>query len=271
MFVTAIYSQKGGVGKTTTALNLCAALREAGESALLIDLDPRGDLSALMGVVAPACGSAEILAHPNCVNDSISICANGTSLISASPRLLKTEASLAQTHDSAYRLRRALACLETKYDHAIIDCAPSLSVGTLNAIATANLVISPVLFDVLSFRAFIDSQTVVSTVREATGCEVVFRGLPTLFERRFTLQTELLAEMKTIAPELLFDAIIPRSVRFTEACALGLSLFDLAPRTQGAIAFKALAREILQEKTYVRQTPGDTSSDVAPDRLYRAA
>lgn len=247
MFIYAITNQKGGVGKTTTTANLGAALAEAGMRVLLVDMDPQGSLTAAVGTQPGTVDIGEVLRDPQMVLGSIFPCASGMQIITATARLANVYLEIDGMDRPAYRLANALSHLGGAYDYCLIDCPPSLSHATTNALTAAHVALIPLQTEFLSMRGMADVQEIVDTVRETTNPTLRLRVLGTMYDKRTNHAQDVVREARAALPGMVYDSLIPRTIRLAEAPAIGQTILEYAPQSNGAFAYRALANEILEE------------------------
>jgi chromosome partitioning protein len=246
-----LVNQKGGVGKTTTAINLGAYLAYFGQRVLVIDLDPQANATSCLGVdkrsvkggtydaligASPAAG--HILHNPRLK----------LSLLPSSAALAGAEVELVPELARETRLREAIQPLVDRYDYILIDCPPSLGLLTLNGLVAArNGLIIPVQCEYLALEGIGQLTQTIDRVRRALFPELTLRGVVmTMFERRTKLSNDVVAEVRSHFPDQVFTAVVPRSVRLAEAPSFGQPISAFAPDSSGAHAYAALAREVLE-------------------------
>ncbi len=264
MYTYAITSQKGGVGKTTTTANLGAALALEGKRVLLIDFDPQGSLTAAVGRKPGAVTIANVMEDPENVLGAIVPCAGKMHVIPASATLANVLIDIPEFSDPANCLKRALQVVEGCYDYALIDCAPSLSHGTSNAMTAANVALVPLQCEFLSLRGLADVQEIAGAIQETTNRSLRLRVVATMFDRRTIHANDVLSEARNALPGLVYETVIPRTVRLAEAPATGQTIFEYAPESNGSFSYRALALEILTEDAGYGTTERYQSGDAFP-------
>lgn len=247
-----LVNQKGGVGKTTTAINLGAYLAQHGQRVLIVDIDPQANATSCLGIDKHGVeqGSYQALlggVHPTALilkNDRLNL-----SLLPSSSALAGAEIELVDEDQRETRLRTALNALQKQYDYILLDCPPSLGILTINGLMAAqDGVIIPVQCEYLALEGLGQLTETIQKVRAALYPELRVRGVVlTMFDRRTNLANDVVAEVNRHFPELVFKAVIPRSIRLAEAPSYGLPISAYAPDSVGAKAYNALAQEILAE------------------------
>lgn len=272
MPVVAIANQKGGVGKTTTAINLGAALARSGRRILLIDADAQSNATSGLGLTP---GDTPTLYDLLTGDRSVSDCLRDTSepglaILPASRDLAGAEVELAEMPDRERRLRGAIATLRSAYDYVLIDCAPSLGLLTLNALTAADRVLVPVQCEYLALEGLGYLADTIGRVTDHLNPNLTIGGvLLTMFDSRTNLSQEVVRQVHANFPQT-YQTVIPRSVRLSEAPSFGQSIFQYAPASRGAETYRSLAREFLEreEAAPLRQS---TASRAEPrDRLAAA-
>jgi chromosome partitioning protein len=245
----AIVNQKGGVGKTTTAVNLGASLAILGSRVLLIDIDPQGNTTSGFGIDKR---SIERDIYGVLLADEplqAAILASGVPnlhLVPATISLAGAEIELVSTLSREPRLRRALDPVVGRYDYVLIDCPPSLGLLTLNALTAASEVVIPVQAEYYALEGLSQLTNVVSRIREALNPSLHISGvLVTMYDGRTRLATEVLDEVNAHFPRQVFRTQIPRNIRLSEAPSFGRPAALLDVKSRGAQAYMALAREVV--------------------------
>jgi len=246
--VIAIVNQKGGVGKSTTTVNLGASLAVAGRHVLLVDIDPQGNTTSGLGIEKRDLEAdiyAVLLADTTMVAAIRPTAVTGLDLVPATLNLAGAEIELVGAERRETRLKRALAEVRDAYDYILIDCPPSLGLLTLNALTAATEVLIPVQAEYYALEGLSQLTKVVGRIRDQFNPGLRISGvLVTLYDGRTRLATEVLDEVNAFFPSNVFRTQIPRNVRLSEAPSYGkpVILFDV--KSRGAQAYIALAREV---------------------------
>jgi len=248
--IYAIANQKGGVGKTTTTINLGAYLAYFGQKVLLVDIDPQANATSSLGVdkfdipggsyeaLQGDDGTAEyILRNPRLK----------LSILPASPELAGAEVELVNELGRENRLKQALSPLEEKYDYILVDCPPSLGLLTLNGLVAArDGILVPVQCEYLPLEGLGQLISTIDRVKKAVAPYLTVRGvILTMFDNRTNLASDVVVEVKKHFPDQVFNSVIPRSVRLAEAPSYGVPISIYAPNSSGAQAYKELAQEVM--------------------------
>jgi chromosome partitioning protein len=252
--LTRIYSfvnQKGGVGKTTTTINLGSYLAKHGQRVLVVDLDPQANATSCLGVDKRVVQAGTYEALLNLSIPSASLLTNERlkmTLLPSSQSLAGAEVELVDELAREMRLKRALESLDGRYDYILIDCPPSLGLLTVNGLVAArDGVIIPVQCEYLALEGLGQLTQTIQRVRAALFPELRVRGVAlTMFDPRANLSTDVVKEVSSHFPSQVFKSIIPRSIRLAEAPSYGLPISAYAPASAGAQAYEALALEVLR-------------------------
>ncbi len=245
-----IVNQKGGVGKTTTSINLGAYLGFFGQRVLLIDLDPQANATSCLGIDKNTLsqGTYEVLI--NNLKPREAILHNSRfalSMLPSTPNLAGAEIELIELENREHKLKQVVSDLQGKYDYILIDCPPSLGLLTLNGLIAANDgVIIPVQTEYLALEGLGQLTQTLSRIRENLAPALEIRGvLLTMFDSRTNLSNDVMHEVQKFFPHKVFSNYIPRSIRLAEAPSFGMPISIYAPESSGGKAYKALAIEIL--------------------------
>jgi chromosome partitioning protein len=249
-----LVNQKGGVGKTTTAINLSAFLARLGQRVLLVDLDPQANATSSLGMDKTKVNGGVYDALVNGVPPREQVLHSPQlklALLPASPALAGAEVELVTMLARENQLRNALVALEANYDYILVDCPPSLGLLTINGLVAAREgVIIPVQCEYLALEGLGQLTNTITRVRAALHPGLRVRGLVmTMYDARASLSAQVVTEVNKHFPGKVFKAIIPRSVRLAEAPSHGLPISIYAPNSPGALAYQALAEELLQGDT----------------------
>lgn len=249
--IIAMCNQKGGVGKTTSTINMGAALAEFGRKVLLVDLDPQGALSAGLGISHE---ELDVTVHNLLVDNSSSIFdailssgVENLDLVPANIDLSAAEIQLVNEVGREQALARALRPVMKDYDFIIIDCQPSLGLLTVNALSCADSVMIPVESEYFSLRGLALLMDTVEKVRDRLNFKLEVLGiLVTMFDRRTLHAREVMERLVEAFGDKVFDSVITRTVRFPETSVAGEPISTWAPKSSGAIQYRNLAAEVIQ-------------------------
>ncbi len=259
MKVFCIANQKGGVGKTTTTVNLAAGLAELGRRVLVVDLDPQGNATMGSGIDKRALDLSVydvLLENATVAETRQASPKGGFDVVGANRELAGAEIELVGLDRRDKRLRGALAAAAADYDFALVDCPPSLSLLTLNGLASAHGVIVPMQCEYFALEGLSD---LVNTIKQVhanlnPGLEVI-GILRVMFDARITLQAQVSAQLKTHFGDKVFDTVVPRNVRLAEAPSYGMPGLVFDPSSKGAVAFLDFAREMVARADVWHATP----------------
>jgi len=252
--MTRIYTlvnQKGGVGKTTTAINLGAYLGQFGQKVLLVDLDPQANATSSLGInkYTVKSGTYELLIGDQSVPNILYNPKLKLSLLPSSPSLAGAEIELIDTPKREFRLREILTSFSDRYDYILVDCPPSLSLLTVNGLMAArDGVLIPVQCEYLALEGIGQLTQTLNRIRASLYPELKIRGvILTMFDSRTNLANDVVSEVRKFFPNQVLQAVIPRSIRLAEAPSYGLPIANYAPESTAAKSYASLAREILAQ------------------------
>jgi chromosome partitioning protein len=244
--IFAVANQKGGVGKSTTVVNLGAYLGALGARVLLVDCDPQANTSSGLGQRPGSGGLYDVLLHGASAEDAIVTTAEqGVELLPATPELAGAEVELLEVDKPNARLREVLGPVQGRYGYVLLDCPPSMGLLALNALVAADAVIVPVQCEYLALEGLARLMATLQRVRDQSNPRLrVFGLLMTMYDGRTLLAQQVADEVRRHYPTLTFDTVIPRSIRLSEAPSFGASILDYDPHSRGAEAYGALAVEV---------------------------
>jgi chromosome partitioning protein len=245
----AIVNQKGGVGKTTTTVNLAAYLATFGKKILLVDIDPQSNASVGFGVDSKSLEKClynvmveDLPATEAIVKTSLA----NLDILPSTPRLSGAEVELVTMENRENRLKIALAKLPESYDYIIVDCPPSLSLLTVNALAAVNEVIVPIQCEYYALEGISQLTHTLELIRESLNPELKIRGIVlTMYDPRTLLSNQVAEEARKYFGSKVFKTVIPRNIRLAEAPSFGQPIIFYDPGSKGAEAYENLCREVL--------------------------
>lgn len=261
--VLSIANQKGGVGKTTTAINLAAALAASELKVLLIDSDPQGNSTTGLGVdKSPERKTLyQVLLREVDIRDAITPTGSeGLSIVPTDQNLVATNLDLVDADEREIRLKSALATVSDEFHYVLIDCPPALDLLTLNALVASDAVLIPIQCEFFALEGISQLIDTVDRVKESFNPELGIEGvLLTMYDDRTNLTRQVEADLREFFGNEVFKTVIPRTIRLAEAPSFGQSILSYDPRSRGAEAYIQLAKEILAHEQ-IRSRPESAQS-----------
>ncbi len=257
MIRIAIANQKGGVGKTTTAINLATALAATGWRVLLIDFDPQGNASTGLGIDRASRDSSSYeLLRGDCTLAEAAIPTRVPRLdiVAATVDLSGAEIELIEVEQRTHRLHNAISTAEDRWDVCLIDCPPSLGLLTVNALVAANMMLVPLQCEFFALEGLSQLLQTIERVRARFNPQLSILGVAlTMYDRRNRLSEQVAADVRAVLGDVVFDTVIPRNVRLSEAPSHGVPALIYDHRCPGSEAYIALARECIVRLTRTAQ------------------
>ncbi len=255
MKIVAVANQKGGVGKTTTSVNLAACLAAMGRKILLVDLDPQGNATSALGVTETEEKSCygPLLGASKFADNIIQTRFDNLSIVPADLDLAGVEIEVARLDDHLVRLRDTMAPIRKKapFDYVILDCPPSLGILMTNALAAADIVLVPLQAEYFALEGLTRIMDVADQLRSVNPKLTVEGIVMTMVDNRTNLSQQVVAEVKTHFPQLIYKTVIPRSIRLGEAPSFGKPILEYDPSSLAAFAYTALAGEFIRRDAKV--------------------
>jgi chromosome partitioning protein len=255
--IVAVTNQKGGVGKTTTAVNLAAGLAACDRRVLLIDLDPQGNATTGSGVDKSTLKNTTcevLLGEARAMDSIVPVEQGGYALLPANTDLTVAEVRLLQEIGREMKLSQALEPVSGMYDYVLIDCPPSINMLTLNALTAADGVLIPIQCEYYALEGLSSLLETVSQIRNSVNPNIEIEGLlRTMYDARNRLSDEVSAQLLKHFGDKVYDAVIPRNVRLAEAPSFGVSVLVHDPRSAGSKAYMELAREVVARENPLAQ------------------
>lgn len=256
----AIANQKGGVGKTTTAVNLPASLAHFGYRVLVVDSDPQGNTTSGFGIDKTdlkGCFYNALVDGEPLENLTVRSMIAGLDIVPATMQLAGSELEIANDDEREYRLRKILEPVKPWYDYIFVDCPPSLSLLTINALSAATDLIIPVQAEFYALEGLSQLNLIIERVRDSLNAELHVAGaIVTMFDSRIRLAVDVVKELEAAFPAHVFATKVPRNVRLSEAPSYGKPVLLFDPKSRGALAYLELAHEFARQvPLYERRKP----------------
>lgn len=253
--IIAIANQKGGVGKTTTSVNLAASLGVLEKKVLLIDADPQANASSGLGIDVESveAGTYQLLEHSSAAEEvTIDCSAPNVWVIPAHIDLVAIEIELVDKENREYMLKQALEGVKDQYDYIIIDCAPSLGLLTLNALTAADSVVIPIQCEYYALEGLGKLLNTIKSVQKIHNPQLDIEGLLlTMYDSRLRLSNQVVEEVQKHFNDMVFDTVIQRNVKLSEAPSFGESIINYDATSKGATNYLNLAEEIIKKNSKV--------------------
>ncbi len=250
MRVISIFNQKGGVGKTTTVVNLASALGFNKKKVLVIDMDPQGNSTSGLGIEEPDITVYDVLTHEQDINNAIQKTkSKNVDIIPANSDLCGLEIELLSVEKKEYLLNEEIGKIPQNYDFIIIDCPPSLGIMSINALVSSHSVLIPIQCEYYALEGVSQLMNTVNIIRKGLNPELEIEGvLLTMYDSRNNLSEDVKRETENYFKDKLFDTVIPRNIRLAEAPSFGESIIYYDKNSKGAIAYLSLAKELIKNR-----------------------
>lgn len=262
--IIAVANQKGGVGKSTSCINLAGALAEKGKRVLLIDSDPQGNTTSGLGISKKTLDISiydVLVKDGSSCDEAILNVRKRLDIIPATIDLVGAEVELVDVPERAYRLRRLLSDCEDRYDYVMIDCPPSLGLLTVNALTAADAVLIPVQAEYYALEGLMQLMTTLDLVKLSYNPELRLAGVfITMFDTRTQLSKQVKQEVAWYFQDNYLETFIPRNVRLSEAPSFGQTIFEYDSRSKGAKSYRKLAEELLRRFSSKRWREKETGT-----------
>ena len=250
--IIAIANQKGGVGKTTTAINLSACLAESGKKVLAIDLDPQGNMTSGLGVDKNELDNTvyELMLDECSINESMQqTVVDNLKIIASNVNLAGAEIELLGINDKEYILKTAVDYIRDDFDFIIIDCPPSLNMLTVNAMTTADTVLVPIQCEYYALEGLSQLIHTISLVQERLNSKLEIEGVVfTMYDVRTNLSNQVVENVRENLDARIYETMIPRNIRLAEAPSYGIPINMYDTKSAGAESYRKLAKEIIERK-----------------------